>query len=201
MKTFNKNFVTLVFLFVTIAALAQLPSIQLLDPSSGKQKEISIGALLEVYQMPKENLQRPPFMYYGSLLNITSDSLQIALLEVPRVKKNIYASAYTKSRLTDFPKYHTIYLPDIEQINRTSNYKRSFGATVVRTLTVGVMGASGLLLAGSFVSRNYDSGIAKALLITSVIGFGIGISLHTVSKPKKYKINSEIGKRWKIISN
>jgi len=183
-------------LFSTVL-LAQ-PSLQLWHAHSRKDKEIPIGTILEVFQQPDEIKRIPPHLYFGSLLQAREDSLHIALLEAPRIKRSKFDKIYRRSDVLDYPRFYALPLASIEQINQTSKYKRSFGATVVRTLTVGIIGTGSLLLVGSFAVRSYDSGIANALLTTSVVGLGVGISLHQISKPKKYKIRSD-NRGWVIM--
>lgn len=183
--------------FISSSLLAQ-PSLHLFNSHNGKGKEIPIGTLLEVFQQADEINRIPPHLYFGSLLKISGDSLHLALLEAPRVKRSKFDKTYRKSDLMEYPQFYAVHLPSIEQVNKTSKYKRSFGATVVRTVTVGIIGASGVLAIAGVALYSFDSGIANAVLATSAISLGVGISLHQISKPKKYKFQS--GKTgWKIL--
>ena len=198
MKTVINCITNLLLSILFSTTLLAQSSLQLWHAQNKKNKEIPIGTILEVFQQLDEVNQIPPHLYFGSLLQVREDSLHIALLEAPRIKRSKFDRAYRGSSLIEYPQFYAVPLASIEQINQTSKYKRSFGATVVRTLTVGIIGTSGLLMIGSFALRSFDSGIANAVLATSAVGLGVGITLHQISKPKKYKIRSD-NRSWVII--
>jgi len=121
------------------------------------------------------------------------------MLNQARIKRSKFDAVYKTGYLMDHPRFHAVSLLDIEQLNRTTKYKRSFGAAVVKTLTLGGIAGSSLLLLGGLALHQDHPRIGKFLVGSSLVGLAINIPLHLISKPKKYKIRPD-NRGWIIIN-